>query len=85
MFIWYQNTYNINYMNEDEILKVFGFNVKILRMKKRMTQFQLAEMLNVHEKHICKIETGKQNVTLKTLNRIANALGVEVSILLEAK
>ena len=54
-------------------------------MKKGLTQFQLAEKLNVHEKHICKIETGKQNVTLKTLEKIAKALEVEPSVLLENK
>ncbi len=72
-------------MCEDKILKVFGFNMKVLRMKKGLTQFQLAEILNVHEKHICKIETGKQNVTLKTLERIANALDVEPNVLLVNK
>ncbi|MBS6602999.1 MAG: helix-turn-helix transcriptional regulator [Brachyspira sp.] len=72
-------------MNDDNILKVFGFNLKVLRMKKGLTQFQLAEKLNVHEKHICKIETGKQNVTLKTLEKIAKALEVEPSVLLENK
>lgn len=56
-------------MNDDNILKIFGFNLKVLRMKNGLTQFQLAEKLNVHEKHICKIETGKQNVTLKTLEK----------------
>jgi conserved hypothetical protein len=72
-------------MNDDNILKIFGFNLKVLRMKNGLTQFQLAEKLNVHEKHICKIETGKQNVTLKTLEKIAKALEVEPSILLENK
>ncbi len=72
-------------MNDDNILKVFGFNLKVLRMKKGLTQFQLAEKLNVHEKHICKVETGKQNVTLKTLEKIAKALDVEPSVLLENK
>lgn len=64
-------------MKEDEILKVFGFNTKVERMKLGLTQAQLAEKLNIHEKHICKIETGKQNVTLKTIAKIANALGIE--------
>ncbi len=72
-------------MDENKVLKVFGFNIKVERMKKGLTQAQLAEMLNVHEKHICKIETGKQNVTLKTLNKIANILGVTESNLLVEK
>lgn len=66
-----------------DILKVFGLNVKIKRLKVGYTQAQLAEILNVHEKHICKIETGHQNVTLKTLNKIAQALDTDEQALLD--
>ncbi len=72
-------------MDDDKLLKIFGFNVKILRMRKGLTQAEFAEELGVHEKHICKIETGKQNVTLKTLNKISSALEVKASVLLEEK
>lgn len=72
-------------MNNDDILKTFGLNVKIERLKMGITQAQLAELLNFHEKHICKIETGHQNVTIKTLSKIAQALKVDENILLEKK
>ena len=70
---------------EDNILKIFGLNVKIERLRLGLTQSQLAEILDVHEKHICKIETGHQNVTLKTLSKIAKALKVDESALLYIK
>ena len=69
-------------MSDGKILKIFGFNMKVMRMKLGLTQFQLAEILNVHEKHICKLEAGKQNVTLKTLEKIAAALDVSEAYLL---
>ncbi len=69
----------------DDVLKVFGFNLKVERMKRGLTQAQLAELLGVHEKHICKIETGRQNVTLKTLDKIASVLNIKNSSLLEEK
>ncbi|MBR1425612.1 helix-turn-helix transcriptional regulator [bacterium] len=69
-------------MAEDDILKTFGLNVKIARLKKNLTQAQLAEILNIHEKHVCKIETGHQNVTLKTLSKIAYSLDIEENALL---
>lgn len=69
----------------DDVLKVFGFNLKVERMKRGLTQAQLAELLGVHEKHICKIETGRQNVTLKTLDKIASVLNIKNSLLLEEK
>lgn len=72
-------------MNNKDILKTFGLNVKFERMKQGLTQAQLAELIDVHEKHICKIETGHQNITLKTLNKIASALNIEWATLLEKK
>lgn len=72
-------------MSKNEILKVFGLNVKIERLQLGLTQSQLAEKLDMHEKHICKIETGHQNVTIKTLSKIAAALETDESVLLERR
>ena len=72
-------------MNDMGILKILGLNVKYERLKRGWTQEEFAEILNVHEKHICKIETGKQNITLKTLTKIADALGVSEAALLERR
>ncbi len=52
------------------------------RIRLGLTQSQLAERLEVHEKHICKIETGHQNVTIKTLSKIAKALETDECTLL---
>ena len=70
-------------MDENEILKTFGINLKIERLKLGYTQAQLAELLNIHEKHVCKLETGHQNVTLKTLSKIADVLQIDANKLLE--
>lgn len=66
-------------MNDKEIFDTIGHNLKIERVKKRLTQAQLAELVDVHEKYIGKIETGKQNLTVKTLNKIAIALNTEIT------
>ena len=47
-------------MNENDTLKKIAFNIKIERMRKNLTQFQLAEMIEVHEKYIGKIESGSK-------------------------
>lgn len=65
-------------MDDIEVLKKFGLNLKIERTKKGITQEELAEMIDVHEKYISKIETGKQNVTIKTLNKLSCALGIDM-------
>lgn len=72
-------------MNNKDILKTFGLNVKFERIKQGLTQAQLAELIDVHEKHICKIETGHQNITLKTLNKIATALNIKWDTLLKSE
>jgi len=65
-------------MNEEEIIKKIAFNIKVERMRKNLTQFQLAEKIDVHEKYIGRIESGKQNITIKTLIKLADALGVDM-------
>lgn len=69
-------------MNDEKMLKQLGLKLKYERMKQGYTQESLAEKVEVHEKYISLLETGKQNVTLKTLNRIANALNIEIYRLL---
>ncbi len=72
-------------MDDKELFSRIGLNIRVERTIKRLTQAQLAEMIDVHEKYIGKIETGKQNITLKTLNKIANALNIDITRLLEDK
>ena len=69
-------------MNDEMVLKNLGLKLNYERMKKGFTQETLAEKVEVHEKYISLLETGKQNITLKTLNRIANALEIEIYKLL---
>lgn len=70
-------------MSEEEIIKKIAFNIKVERMRKNLTQFQLAEMIDVHEKYIGKVESGKQNLTIKTLIKLANALDIKLSKLID--
>lgn len=69
-------------MSEEEIIKKIAFNIKVERMRKNLTQFQLAEMIDVHEKYR-KVESGKQNLTIKTLIKLANALDIKLSKLVD--
>jgi len=64
-------------MNYDELAKNFGFKVKMSRMKKGMSQTVLANILNWQESYLSDVERGKVNVTLKTISKIADALGIK--------
>lgn len=72
-------------MDDKELFNLIGLNVRVERTIKQLTQAQLAEKIDVHEKYIGKIETGKQNVTVRTLNKIAQALNINIIRLLEDK
>ena len=43
----------------------------------------VAAMIDVHEKYIGKVESGKQNLTIKTLIKLANALDIKLSKLVD--
>lgn len=72
-------------MRDEDLLNRIGLNIRVERTIKQLTQAQLAEIIDVHEKYVGKIETGKQNVTVKTLNKIAKALNIDIIKLLEDK
>lgn len=63
-------------LNED-FLREFGLRLKMLRIKKKITQAQLGEMVNISEHRISQIENGKCNLTLVTVNKIASALEID--------
>ena len=54
-----------------------GLNIKKFRVKKNMTQKQLADKLSVTHFWICKLESGKRNTTIFMLQNIANVLEVD--------
>lgn len=52
--------------------------IKMLRERRGMTQEQLAQKSGIGRSHLARLETGKQDPTLSTLEKIAAALGVKV-------
>ena len=55
------------------------------RLEKGLSQAQLAEMVGTQRSNICRIENGGQNLSLDLLIKITDALGKDVSLLLEEK
>lgn len=72
-------------MNKSELLKKFGKNVKIERIKKDLTQEKLAELLDKSQNYIACIECGRQNMSLGKILELADALDVEIETLLKFK
>ncbi|MBS6603227.1 MAG: helix-turn-helix transcriptional regulator [Brachyspira sp.] len=70
-------------MNKQELLKKFGKNVKIERIKRDLTQEKLAELVDKSQNYIACIECGRQNMSLGKVLELADALGVDIETLLK--
>lgn len=70
-------------MDKKSLLKRFGKNVKIERIKKDMTQEQFAEILDVNPNYVACIECGRQNMSLGKILELADALRVDIETLLK--
>lgn len=64
------------------ILKNFGERVREKRKEKRLSQEQLAHKANLHRTYIGMIERAEKNITLLNIEKIANALEIEITDLL---
>ena len=60
----------------------FGRNLREVRLKKKMSQGDIAKKLGVHRSYISGLERGKRNPSLLTINKMAKAIGVEPKELL---
>lgn len=70
-------------MDKKELLKRFGKNVKIERIKKDLTQEMLAEIMDVSQNYIASIECGNANMSLAKVLELSNFLKVDISNLLD--
>jgi len=66
-----------------EILKVFGQNVRAIRKDKNMSQEELAFKADLHRTYIGMIERAEKNITLLNIEKIANALNININNLLK--
>ena len=63
----------------------FGLNVIYYRKKKRLSQTQLAELVDIHRTYVSSIELGKVSVSFDVLFKLAEVLEVAPSKLFEFK
>lgn len=55
----------------------FGKRIKELRIKKGITQYQLAELVSIDPKHISHIETGRSFPKADLIEKFAKALEID--------
>jgi len=64
-------------------LKKLGLRIKELRKKRNLTQEELGESSEMNSKHLSEIERGIVNISVQSLAKIAESLGVPLLVLLD--
>ena len=67
---------------EGDLQRRLGRNLRSLRKAKGLSQEVFADTLGIHRTYMGGLERGERNVTLKTVERIAAAVGVDPADLL---
>lgn len=69
--------------SDDTVVKRLGNRMKEIRKERGMTQLDVAIKSGMEENAYQRIESGRTNPSVKTVNKIADALEVEIKILFE--
>ncbi len=64
-------------------LKILGLNIKFARMKKGLSQEELAELVNTSRTTISMIETARQNPTILKIIDISKVLNTDINELVK--
>lgn len=59
-------------------------NIQRIRRERGLSQEELAHRAEVHQTYLSGVETGRRNPSVKVVERIANALGVDITELFKA-
>ena len=63
---------------EKTFRKIIGFNIKIARLQKGLSQEKLAELAGISTKHVTKIENAGVTTNIYFIYKIAQALDVSI-------
>ena len=65
-------------MQNERLLKQVGLRIQKLRIQQNLSQQDLAAKCDFEKSNMSRLEAGKVNCTLSTINKIAQALEVKV-------
>lgn len=65
------------------INSIIGLKIRLLRTKLKYSQEKLAELANLNKNSIGAIERGESKPNIDTLERIAKALGIKLTELVD--
>ena len=65
------------------IVERIGLNIRIIREQRGLSQERLGAIADLHRAYIGQIERGEKNIGLQNLEKIANALNVNIRVLVD--
>ncbi len=65
------------------ILEIFGENVRKKRLSLKMSQEELGNVADLHRTYIGMIERAEKNITMLNAQKIADALNIKLTELIE--
>lgn len=67
---------------EGELQRIVGENLRAYRKARALSQEDFADVLGVHRTYMGGIERGERNLTLRSVEKIAETLGLDPLVLL---
>lgn len=68
---------------DEDVLRKFGEHLRQYRIDRHLTQEELAAKAGFSRSYYTEIETGKRNISLLNLKRLADCLEISLSELVE--
>jgi transcriptional regulator with XRE-family HTH domain len=68
---------------QGDLQRIAGANIRAIRKQRGVSQEQLADALGVHRTYMGGVERGERNLTLRSLERLAERMGVDPVSLLQ--
>jgi transcriptional regulator with XRE-family HTH domain len=73
----------MNEMSEKNTVRMIGERIRYYRTMRNLTQEEIAECIGSTGSYVGRIERGEKNVKIETLEKIADALNVNVLLLFQ--
>jgi len=71
-------------MQHMSVQQTVSKNIQRIRREKDLSQEEVAHLADIHQTYLSGVETGKRNPSILVVERIAKALGVDISEIFRA-
>ncbi|VVC75723.1 HTH-type transcriptional regulator SinR [Aquicella siphonis] len=71
--------------NQSNYKQLFSHNLRRLRESKNISQENLANLAGLHRTYVSSVERGERNISIDSMEKLANALNVDIRELLDPK